>query len=83
VRRIATNVALDYPKTARTELVPWADSRCAERPADPAIQSEVAAGTQRAFSELSPKLRLAATLTLIEQRPYIEIAEALGIYTYE
>jgi RNA polymerase sigma-70 factor (ECF subfamily) len=77
-RRIATNVALDYLKTARVELVPWTDSR-AERPSDPAIHSEVATGIQRAFSELSPKLRLAATLALIEQRPYNEIAEALGI----
>ena len=77
-RRIATNVALDYLKTARVDLVPWTDSG-AERPPDPAIRSEVAAGIQRAFSELSPKLRLAATLALIEQRPYNEIAEALGI----
>lgn len=77
-RRIATNVALDYLKTARVELVPWTDCR-AERPPDPAIRSEVAAGIQRAFGELSPKLRLVATLALIEQRPYNEIAEALGI----
>jgi RNA polymerase sigma factor (sigma-70 family) len=32
-----------------------------------------------AFAELSPKLRVVATLALIEDQPYAEIADALGI----
>ena len=35
----------------------------------------------RAFGRLPPKLQAAATLALIEEQPYKEIAEALGIST--
>ncbi|WP_051979493.1 RNA polymerase sigma factor [Edaphobacter aggregans] len=34
-----------------------------------------------AFRRLPPKLQVAATLALIEDQPYKEIAEALGIST--
>jgi len=37
------------------------------------------AAIERAFGELPPKLRAAATLALIEQEPYDEIARGLGI----
>jgi len=37
--------------------------------------------TARAFGRLPPKLQAAATLALIEEQPYKEIAEALGIST--
>ncbi len=33
----------------------------------------------RAMSELPPKLRVVATLALVEEVPYREIGEALGI----
>ena len=32
-----------------------------------------------AFGRLPPKLRVAATLAVIEERPYKEVAEAIGI----
>jgi RNA polymerase sigma factor (sigma-70 family) len=46
---------------------------------DPGISEEIRRKTARAFCRLSPKLQVAATLALIEEQPYEEIAEALGI----
>ena len=51
--------------------------RVAER--DPAIDGETRAAIVRAFGELPPKLQAAATLALIEEQPYDEIAAGLGI----
>jgi RNA polymerase sigma factor (sigma-70 family) len=47
--------------------------------ADPAVSAEQRENIAGAFAELSPKLRVVATLALIEDRPYAEIADALGI----
>jgi RNA polymerase sigma-70 factor (ECF subfamily) len=84
-RRIATNAALDHLKMARletdrleTDLLD--DLRTPSLP-DPGISEEIRRKTARAFSRLSPKLQVAATLALIEEQPYGEIAEALGIST--
>jgi RNA polymerase sigma-70 factor (ECF subfamily) len=77
-RRIATNAALDHLRTARqeTEL----PSNLAAPPVpDPDISEEVRRKTVRAFHRLPPKLQAAASLALIEEQPYQEIAEALGI----
>ena len=68
-RRIATNLALDHLKRDRSH----------ETPPDPAIQQDTREHIQRAFSQLAPKLRVVATLALIEERPYEEIAESLDI----
>jgi RNA polymerase sigma-70 factor, ECF subfamily len=77
-RRIATNAALDYLKTARpeTDLPNDVPSMPLQ---DPAISEELRRKTARAFGRLPPKLHVAAVLALIEERPYKEIAEALGI----
>jgi RNA polymerase sigma factor (sigma-70 family) len=79
-RRIATNAALDHLRSAppETEL----PDDLPEAPlADPGISQELRQKTARAFGRLPPKLRIAATLALIEEQPYKEIAEALGIST--
>ena len=77
-RRIATNVALHYLKRSRSE-VSLAENLIAKESDDPVDQKQIADGIQRAFHDLPAKLRIAAVLALIEQRPYQEIAEALGI----
>ena len=76
-RRIATNAALDHLRTARVE-VELPDDLPEPPRADPAVQEETRRRVREAFQRLSPKLRLAAVLALVEERPYAEIAEALG-----
>jgi len=77
-RRIATNAALDYLKTARPEVASLQDLPAASSP-NPGVQRDIRERTQRAFWQLPAKLQVAATLALIEDEPYKEIAEALGI----
>ncbi len=77
-RRIATNAALDYLKTARRE-VPLPENLPQKAQPDPALRREIRERTERAFRQLPAKLQLAATLALIEEEPYVEIAEALAI----
>ncbi len=79
-RRIATNAALDHLKTARPET-DLPDHLPAPRLPDPGISEELRRKTARAFCRLPPKLQIAATLALIEEQPYKEIADALGIST--
>lgn len=77
-RRIATNVALDHLRTSpRVTELPRNLSQ--GPPPDPAVQREAREGIERAFHMLPAKLQATATLALIEERPYEEIAEALGI----
>lgn len=77
-RRIATNTALDYLKVARPQVGLEQDLAVAET-INPGVQRDIRDRTQQAFQQLSAKLRVAATLALIEERPYQEIAETLGI----
>jgi RNA polymerase sigma factor (sigma-70 family) len=77
-RRIATNAALDYLKTTRAD-VDLPDDLVSPVLPDPGISEEVRRKTACAFRRLPPKLQIAASLALIEERPYQEIAEALGI----
>lgn len=86
VRRIATNVAIDYLKKARSQERHIAGTRPAEstqdpRAGNPAIQREMRERTQLAFQQLPAKLRTVAALALIEDCPHSEIAEALNIST--
>jgi RNA polymerase sigma-70 factor, ECF subfamily len=76
-RRIATHVAIDHLKTLRpeTELSPNAS---APQHSDPVWDREVRDGVRGAFRTLPARLQVAATLALIEERPYEEIAEAIG-----
>jgi len=92
MRRIATHCAIDHLNAARRRnWVPFAvgrvpRSREAVRggpgelgrlggPADPDLASHI----RRAFASLPPKLRVVATLALIEELPQAEIADALGV----
>jgi RNA polymerase sigma-70 factor (ECF subfamily) len=43
------------------------------------IAAELRAKTAQAFARLPPKLRIAATLAVIEEQPQKEVAAALGI----
>ncbi len=77
MRRIAPNAALDRLRTMRREAG-WsaADERTPAPPgADPAFADSVAL----AFRKLPPKLQAVATLALVEEQPYAEIADAFGL----
>jgi RNA polymerase sigma-70 factor (ECF subfamily) len=76
-RRIATNVALDHLGSAKLEVA--LPKNVGTPLNDPAIQSELRHRIERAFRQLPPDLQVAATLALIEEEPYEEIAEALAI----
>jgi len=79
LRRIATNLAFDHLKRSRREA-PLDDSLpAAVTDSNPGVQRERREQIDRAFRKLSPKLRLVAMLALVEDVPYREIAEALGI----
>lgn len=89
-RRIATNVAFDYLKTARPREEQFAESL--PEPAvdsltggsaiqNPAIQRELRERTQLAFQQLPAHMRAVAALALIEECPHAEIAEALNLST--
>jgi RNA polymerase sigma-70 factor (ECF subfamily) len=77
VRRIATNAALDHMRKARAE-VELPPNLTEGPPEDPGLRRETREGIERAFRRLPPRLRAAAALALIEERPYQEIADALG-----
>jgi RNA polymerase sigma-70 factor (ECF subfamily) len=79
-RRIATHAAIDHLRSAHP-----ADPLPIEVPAgrteDPVWQREVRERVAGAFRTLPAPLQAAATLALIEECPYEEIAAALGIST--
>jgi RNA polymerase sigma-70 factor, ECF subfamily len=77
-RRIATNAALDHLRSARRETgLP--DDLPGKPAADPAIRRETQQHIREAFFQLPAKYRVVATLALIEEEPYNEIAGAMGI----
>jgi RNA polymerase sigma-70 factor, ECF subfamily len=76
-RRIATRVAIDHLKSLRHEVELPITIKAPTRN-DSAWQREVRDAVAAAFRSLPVRLQAAATLALIEQRPYEEIAEALG-----
>jgi RNA polymerase sigma factor (sigma-70 family) len=92
-RRIASNAALDYLKSGYLKSTTHAFAKNAQAwdtadPVedlpqtalpDPGITQEIRTKTAQAFRQLPPKLQVAATLALIEEQPYKEIAEGLGI----
>jgi RNA polymerase sigma-70 factor (ECF subfamily) len=78
-RRIATNVALDHlERTARdrARLAPIDDVDVA---AAPAGDRDARASIVAAFLRLPATLRVTARLALVDERPYQEIAELLGV----
>ena len=81
-RRIATRAAIDWLRTARPENTldtELCDELPAPTSADPAVSAEIRRKTALAFGRLPPKLRIAAVLAVVEERPHKEVAEALGI----
>jgi RNA polymerase sigma-70 factor (ECF subfamily) len=76
-RRIATNLALDHLRRKRPEQSLLAELAGAPQP-DQVLQRETREKIQQAFRRLPAKLQVAATLALVEERPYNEIAVALG-----
>ncbi len=75
---IATNVALDHLKMSHPAIA-LAHDLPAMSSTNPGIQRDLRDRTRQAFCQLPAKLRIVATLALIEERPYKEIAEGLGI----
>lgn len=76
-RRIATNLAIDYVRSQHAEEELPNQLPEAER-TDIVLSREIREKVDRAFRRLPPKLQAAASLALIEERPYEEIALALG-----
>jgi len=79
-RRIGSNAALDHLRSKPRETELPDEMPQAPQP-DPGISQELRRKTAQAFERLPPKLRIAATLALIEEQPYAEVAGALGIST--
>ena len=77
-RRIATNVALDWLRRVHPEE-DLSEPSIAKVFPDAVAQQDIRAAIVRAFKQLPPKLRVVATLSLIEEEPYESIGEALGI----
>ena len=76
-RRIATNLALDHLRSKRPEQRLLREP-AGSPPTDQLLQRETREKIEQAFRRLPPKLQVAATLALIEEQPYDEIADALG-----
>jgi RNA polymerase sigma-70 factor (ECF subfamily) len=77
-RRIATRAALDFLRAHRPEVDLPVDL-AAPPGVDLAVSAEIRSKTAQAFARLPPKLRIAATLAVIEEQPHKEVAAALGI----
>lgn len=77
IRRIATNASLDHLKRTRRQTHAGASDIRAPptRADDGALRDAIATS----FRRLPPKLQVAATLALVEERPYAEIADALDV----
>ena len=81
-RTIATRAALDWMRSTRAERamrVEVVEDPPAPIPADAAVSAETRARVASAMSRLPPKLRIAALLAVVEERPYKDVAEALEI----
>jgi len=78
LRRIATNAALDHLRRTRREVPLPEDPP--DAPKVPAAErSELRRTILSAMNSLSPRLRVAVVLALVEEESYDRIAEALGI----
>jgi len=78
IRRIATNLAIDHLRQRRATVELPEDLAAPDSP-DPALGRETRQKIRSAFCRLPPKLRAVATLALIEETPYEEIAAGLDI----
>jgi len=80
-RRIATHAALDWLRARRPESELTADVMAGQAAtgADPAVTAELRVKTAQAFGRLPAGLRVAALLSVVEEQPHKEVADALGI----
>jgi RNA polymerase sigma factor (sigma-70 family) len=80
-RRIATNITLDWLRARRPENELTAEVIAEQTvvAANPGVTAEIRRKTARAFARLPHGLRVAAILSVVEEQPHKEIAEALGI----
>jgi RNA polymerase sigma-70 factor (ECF subfamily) len=82
-RRIASHAALDWLRAElparETDSEMMVEDLAAPAAADAAVTAEIRAKTALAFGRLPPKLRIAATLAVVEELPAREVADALGI----
>lgn len=77
MRRITTNVALDHLRSMRSRAN-WVSIH--DKIAAPASMAHgLSESVLRALRKLSPKLQIVATLALMEELPYAEIADALHL----
>jgi RNA polymerase sigma factor (sigma-70 family) len=76
-RRIATNLAIDHLRQTRREVA-LPEDLAEPASEDPILCRETRRQIADAFRRLPVKLRVAATLSLIEEQSPKEIAEALG-----
>jgi len=77
MRRIATNAAFDFLRARRTDRTsrPADETLAAPRGPDADTNDAIA----MAFRRLPPDLQIVAALALLEEQPYADIADALGI----
>ena len=83
-RRIATNLALEHlsrrrPEKSLNDILPIRAP--GTKTPDAAITADIGAKVLAALDELPAKLRVTVRLAMIEEMPYAEIADALGIST--
>ena len=78
LRQIGTNAALDHLRSVR-QHVPLREDLPADPAPDAAEQDESRRAIFSALLSLPPRLRIVVQLGLIEQQPYREISDALGI----
>jgi RNA polymerase sigma factor (sigma-70 family) len=78
LRRIATNVALDHLRQVKPEVELAEEPPDSPKP-DLVQQSELHGLILSAIEKLSPRVRAAVMLALVEEEPYDKIAQALGI----
>jgi RNA polymerase sigma-70 factor (ECF subfamily) len=78
-RRFAVNVALDHLKRAGRDQARLAPIAAADGAAARWADRDARRSILRAFLNLPVTLRVTARLALVEERPYQEIAELLGI----
>ncbi len=78
-RRIATRVAIDYLRSADHPRADVSEPAVPAAGLEPLLQRELRTQIEKAFAPLSARLKAAAILALVEERPYDEIADALAI----
>ena len=77
-RRIATNVARDHLRRRPREMALPQSLSTPPQP-DPAVSQDIARKVQQAIAALPPRHRIVVVLALVDEVPYSEIADALGL----